>query len=409
MSHDTRAPTPQLKTLGLTAALTFSMGIGPLLVYALTAMGPLIILDLGLSRAQFGLLATVTFVSAALASTSAGIFVDGHRARLVVWVVSAGAALSLSVAAAAPTYAVLVVAVVVSGLAQSLSNPVTNRLATLWVPPRRRGMVMGVKQSGVQLAQALAGLLLPGLALLVGWQAALLATAGVAIVGAAACVRFIPHEAALEATPARRCGARQPLPLAVWWLAGFAFLGGAALQAGNVYLPLYGNDELGLSVAAAGLIATVVGTVGLVARIGWGPLSHRLGATHSLVLIAGGAALGVALVGAAANVDTRLIWVGAALFGATGVAANVVLMVAAMAAVPAHLAGRASGLVALGMYLGFATGPISFGALVDLTGDYRHGWIGVAVAYLLALLLVLTRPDWDRADASQVSRDGGEP
>jgi cyanate permease len=51
--------------------------------------------------------------------------------------------------------------------------------------------------------------------------------------------------------------------------------------------------------------------------------------------------------------------------------------------------GRASGVLAVGLYAGFAIGPVSFGALVDHTDSYQIGWIAVVLAYLAAALLVL--------------------
>ncbi|MBD4542794.1 MFS transporter, partial [Xanthomonas citri pv. citri] len=43
----------------------------------------------------------------------------------------------------------------------------------------------------------------------------------------------------------------------------------------------------------------------------------------------------------------------------------------------------------MGMYAGFALGPLVMGVLRDVTGDYRAGFAVVAVGYLLALGVVL--------------------
>ena len=391
--------------MGLTATMMVVMGVGPLLLFALSALGPLIVADLDLSRTQLGGLSTIAFASAALVAAVAGSSVDKRSARTGMWILLGGASLGLLVAAVAPLYAVVVVAVVVSGGAQGLSNPITNRLVTLYAPAPHRGTVMGLKQSGVQLAQTVAGLALPAFALLAGWRWAMAAAALHAVLGAALVARFVPREPSQrgeqrggqgseQGTPvvrSSRAERRSRLPLGVWWLAAYAFLSGAAVQAANLYLPLYGHEALGMPTARAGLVLTVVGGVGLAARIGWGRLSHRFGPAPSLLIIAGAATLGVLLIELAQPLDIRLIWVGAALLGATGVAANVVLMVGATQSVPLPAVGRASGVVASGMYLGFAAGPVVFGAVVDGTGEYGYAWTGVAIIYVLAALLVLTR------------------
>jgi len=391
--------------VGLTATMMVVMGVGPLLLYALSSLGPLLVADLDLSRTQLGSLSTVAFGSAALIAAAAGSSVDQRSARKGMWILLGGGSLGLLVAAVAPLYAVLLAAVVVSGGAQALSNPITNRLVTLYTPAPHRGTVMGLKQSGVQLAQAVAGLALPAIALLGGWRWATAAAALHAVLGAALVARFVPHERpegggqrggqrGQRGAPVARSSTterRSRLPRSVWWLTGYAFLSGAAVQAANLYLPLYGHEALGMPTASAGLVLTVVGGIGLVARIGWGRLSNRFSPTPSLLVIAGAATLGVLLIELAQPLDTRLVWVGAGLLGATGVAANVVLMVGATQVVPLPAVGRVTGVVASGMYLGFAAGPVIFGAVVDGTGEYGYAWTGVATIYVLAALLVLTR------------------
>jgi predicted MFS family arabinose efflux permease len=375
---------------GFVATLAVSMGIGPLLLYALTATGPLVIADLGLSRAQFGSFATVAFLAAAVSSGVLGRLVDLYSERTTMAVLYVGSAAALLLASVARSYLGVLLAVVVSGCVQALSNPVTNRLVSRYAAPQGRGLLMGVKQSGVQMAQLAAGVALPTLALVAGWRGAVGATSVIAGVGLLFAWRFVPH------LPTRAADSAGPnpavaVPRAVWWLTSYALLTGAALQASNVYLPLYGYEELHLSVATAGLTAAVVGGVGLVARIGWGQLADRLTSPRTpLLLLALAAGLGAMFIYLAGELSAVwLLWTGAVVFGATGIASNVVLMIAVLRLSPAQLIGRASGLLAIGLYLGFALGPITFGAVVDATGSYQVGWAGVAATYAAAAVLVL--------------------
>jgi hypothetical protein len=92
-----------------------------------------------------------------------------------------------------------------------------------------------------------------------------------------------------------------------------------------------------------------------------------------------------------------LLWVGAGLFGASGIAANVVLMVNVVRAVPVAVVGRATGVLALGLYAGFTLGPISFGALVDATDSYDVGWAAVTGTYLLTICVALAMAAEPRA------------
>ena len=73
-------------------------------------------------------------------------------------------------------------------------------------------------------------------------------------------------------------------------------------------------------------------------------------------------------------------------------------------AVPAEHLGRATGVNAMGMYAGFACGPLVMGLLRDLTGDFRLGFAAVGAGYALALVAVLLlRRHTDRAAAGSTA------
>lgn len=370
---------------GLAAAMAVAMGAGPLIVYAISTLSPLLVPALDLNRTQYGALATVTYAAAALASLRAGRIVDSTGARQVMFWLVIGAVGAMLAGAVAPNYAILLVAVMASGVVQALSNPVTNRLAAQWLPVGSRGVVMGVKQSGVQMAQAATGLFLPTLAVLMGWRGAMALAAGACLLlGVVLVARYVPREERRATRRSAITGAA--LPATVWWLTAFVFLAGAALQGANFYLPLFGYEELGLPVGTAGLLAAVIGVVGIAARIGWGRLAERVGGRLAMAAVALGGAVAVLLILLSLTVHPALVWAGAFLLGATGVAANVVVMMSVIHAVPSHAIGRASGLVSFGMYLGFTCGPVTVGAMVDAAGHYETAFVVLVGIYAVALL-----------------------
>ncbi|WP_158786354.1 MFS transporter [Streptomyces sp. SCSIO 75703] len=374
---------------GFAPMLVLSMGVGPLALYGLTATAPLVTADLGLSRAALGSLPTAAFLTAALLSPLVGRCADLFSPRAVLGVLFGVAGLALLGTATASSYGWLLVAVALCGAAQAVSNPVTNQLIAAGVPQGRRGHLMGLKQSGVQMSQFTAGLLLPSVALVWGWRGAV----AVAALAAGAGLILVPG-AVPAGRPTPPAGAeRGPggLPSLVWWLTGYAFVTGAALQATNVYLPLYGFERLEMSVRTAGLTAAVAGGIGLVARITWGRMADRARDTRGpLLILAAVAALASCLLIAAERLHTpALIWAGTALFGASGIAANVVLMLTLMRATPVHTVGIASGVLAVGLYLGFAAGPMAFGLIVDHTGSYSSAWLTVTGANAVAAVLAL--------------------
>lgn len=385
-----------INRLALGTTLAVVMAAGPLAVFALSALGPMVRADLGLSHAEFGLLSTLSFVAAVPSAVLLGRSVDRYPARTILFSVFTVSALSVAVTAYAPSFPWLVAGVVLAGLAMSVTNPVTNHVVSRHVAPGQRGGIMGAKQSGVQISQLLAGLILPGLAAAVGWHRSLVAMLAVVLVGFTLTHLFIPAQRPMQRS-AKATAAPASMPPDVWLLLFYSLLSGAALQATIAYLPLFGFEQISLSSAAAGATVAVVGGVGLVARMGWGWAADRSRGHRRILgpMALSGAAAACLLASASAWESAPLLWLAAALSGATTVASNVVVMTTLVRLVDTQLIGRATGRLAIGLYGGFAIGPVSFGILVETVG-YTSAWLAVAVVYSVAAgLVVLARPAAD--------------
>jgi predicted MFS family arabinose efflux permease len=378
--------------LALWSGLALCMGVGPVMLYTLTAVSTPVIDDLGLSDGQYGAIATVTFGSAALGALVLGGPTSRFSARTVMVGVAVGSGAGLVLLSVAHAYGVVIAAAVVAGIAQSLSNPATNRLVAE-LPSERRGALIGWKQSGVQMAQLLGGVLAPSIAVLVGWRwtpvvgvviaaAAVVAALAIRVTRAAGVVRTVDH------------GGRR---VSVAVLTAYTLFMGFGLQATNAYLPLFAHRRLGFDLRTAGLTAAVVGSVGLVSRIWWARSSDRDGLRPTtLVTLAGGSALGVLLALASPALGGWLVWVGAGVFGAAALASNAVTMVALVHSVPRATLGLATGLLVTGMYVGFAAGPLAFGLTLDHGAPFGVAWLlplgAFAIAALIGLLPALPRP-----------------
>lgn len=398
----------------LMLVLTATMAVGPLLTHSLSAMSPLVIADLELTEAQFGLLATTTFFVAAVTAVRTGRWADRLAARTLLVVMFGGAALAMLLTAAAPGYAVLLAAMVLSGLGQVMANPATNRLIRLHVPAGRRASWLGIKQAGVQASQLVAGLTFPALGLLLGWRTAVLVAVGAVLLLLVHGWWTVPdnHPGTPVARPSRTtspsgtttpfrsraagAAARPPMPGAVRAYAAAAALTGLGAQAANVYLPLYAHRELGLDVVAAGATVSVSALVGIASRVLWARVMDRPGA-DGFVLLAGmalgAAASAVLLILAPLHPGLAwAVWPAAVLHGGAALAVSVVVMSAAMRAVPADRVGASTGVVTMGLYAGFCAGPLALGGLLQLTGSFAVGWGVVLVCYLAcAALAVLVR------------------
>lgn len=338
-----------------------------------------------IQRWQLGALVTATAVLGAVLSPPMGGFSDriGGRTALMVTLLLSGAA--LAAIAASPVYLLVVLAAAAAGGAQSMANPATNKLISLHGVDGGRGMLTGIKQSGVQVGIFLGGSLLPLGAQTIGWRATVLVAALVPLAGLAVIKDIVPRGVGPRTAhrPARRMLMRSPFLMR---LAVYGFLLGAGWSAVFTYLPDYGRNGLGWSPAVAGLLVSTAGLCGIAGRIGWSWFAeHRLDAPRTLAILASisVAAIGVLL---ASPALPALAWLGAAALGASSGSWNAVGMFAIIDELPEHAAGAASGIVMFGFLVGLGLGAPAFGWSVDVTEAYAVGLVGSSIVHMAGLV-----------------------
>jgi predicted MFS family arabinose efflux permease len=265
------------------------------------------------------------------------------------------------------------------------------------LPAGSRGLVMGGKQAGVQVGAFLAGALLAPLAAQVGWRAALGWVAVVPVLALLATLLVVPRDTTPGTAGPGEPEAPRSLPGGVRWLAVYAFLMGSGVAAVNAYLPLYLVERAGASQELAGAVVATIGLVGIVSRLVWGWASERM-PTFSLplLMLGGGAVIAVGLILAIENVGLWVAWPAAILFGATAVTWNAVGNLAVISESGSGLAGRATGLLTFGFYIGFVGSPVLFGLLVDATGSYGLAWTLVGLGFAATVAVIL---GWRRSAA----------
>lgn len=360
-----------------TVVATVAMAASMWSLYAVSALAPFLVADLGLSRAAFGGLVTATFAVAAVTSLVTGSAVDTLGADRGLLALAAAVAVALLAASAASGYGWLVAAIAVAGIGQALANPATNVLLTSGVPAERRAVAIGVKQSGVQAASFFAGLALPAVAAALGWRAALRWSALLPLGLLLAVWWLVPRD-----RPSRSGGSwwrwSRPPP----WLARlmtYSLLLGTGLSAVSAYLPLYAVQGLGMAAWTAGLALAAFGVSGLVARVLWARWADRLPDVTAALSWLSALAVGcVALVWLAGPAWSGLLWVGAIGVGGSAGAANAVSMLAVVRR--GGPTGRHSGLVSLGFFGGFVLGPSLFGLAAEHIG-YGAAWLVVAAMF----------------------------
>lgn len=365
--------------------LASTMGAATFALTAYAVLAAELRAEFGVDRWQIGALVTAMSLGGAFMSPRVGSIADAMGAKKSTTTTIVLATVALVGLALAPAYWLIVVAASVGGIAQAMANPATNKLIALHVEPGRRGVITGIKQSGVTAASALGGVLLPPVTILAGWRWAVGLFAVIATVGGLLSLLVPPDPGhGVQGTGQDRT----PIDPYIFRIAGYGFILGAAGTAIFTFLPLYAEESLGLGPASAGLAVAVTGVSGVVGRILWGRFAEvRFGTWRSLEYIAVLAAAAAAVL-VAAQALTWLVWIAAVLTGFSASAWNSVGMLAVIETSTPAQAGRASGVVLFGFLAGLGLGAPAFGFAVDSSGTYGPGWVAVGVAFLLALVVM---------------------
>jgi len=367
--------------------------IGPL---GIPAIASLIRDDLGLTLAQAGSFLSAYYIGPVLISLPAGWLADRWGVRGAMILGQGLIAIGLFAAAAAPSFAFLVVILVLSGAGYGVLNPTTTKAGMAWFPPQQRATVVGLKQIGLPGGGALGALMMPPLALAFGWRIAVACSA--AVVGGLALLTWALYRDLPEPAAA---GAARGRP-SVWtvlanrdlWLVGISTLIFAGVQTVFLsFLVLYLRDvvELPLVVAAKYLVAAQAS--GVAGRVLFGLLSDRIfGGQRRIVLaIAGLGSIGCAglLAGIAPGTGPGLLVPLAAGIGFFGVGWNGVQHTLMAELAGPRAAGTAVGLGLAISSLGVTLCPPVFGLLVERVGGYGFAWATLAAGMMAALLLLI--------------------
>lgn len=375
--------------LGAVTAATMATSTFPIIVASVLAAQ--LIDEFEISRAEVGFLVTASGLVGAVVSPLFGRVTDRlGSVKSVVGTLIAGG-LTLTALALAPTYTVLVLAAILTGFPNGWGNPSTNALIVDNVPPGTRGVITGIKQSGVQIGTFLGGLLLPVLTGWWNWRIAVLVFLAMPIGGLLGMIGRQESEHRERRDPQ----ADGILPISVRWVAIYGFISGLASSAIIGFLPLFANEDLGWSEEAAGTMIALMGLTGIAARVIWPRVSERsLGHGRTLRILAALSVLSALLL-ALSSIDVVGGWVlpiAVILLGSGAIAWNAVGMLAVMDFSPTGLVGKGTGLVLFGFLFGLAIGPPLMGYSVDQLGTYTPGWVITGVLMALSGLIAIRIP-----------------
>jgi MFS family permease len=341
----------------------------------LIVLGAVFVNVYNLNLTQLGLVTTALSLGVMISMVFIGGMVDSRGPRTILFwgtVLMTGLSLLLLMT---KSFAYLLVVLVLVGMALAIVPAAGTKAVFTAFQNRSRGLVMGIRQTGVPIGATLAAWLLPALAVRQGlhtiyevFSLELLLTGWAFCTVMYAWCRKPRHTGWM---PIERSELKHLLRPA---LTGFV------MSAGQYIMLTYSITALQhhhIDIEVAGIILAASQITGGAARILLGLLSDRV--RHRSKVISGVAVSGAmsALIVALLPMNTSLwvvsiVWVA---FGFSAVGWNALVLTWAGESVSSSNSGAAMSLTGSFIFFGAAIFPPLFGAVVDLTHHYVFGWL----------------------------------
>ena len=380
--------------LALIVAAQTMANVGPL---GIPSIAPLIRQDLGLSMAQAGSFLSAYYIGAAIMSLPAGWMGDrwGVLATMVIGqaLISAG----LFGVARSVSFSLLTLIMVVAGAGYGMLNPTTAKAAMAWFPRRQRATAVGFKQVGLPLGGAVGALIMPHLALSLGWRPAVMVPA--ALVAAVGVLTWVLYRDPPDSEYTARGTAGGPNLATVLanrdlWLVALSTLVFAGMQTVWMsFLVLYLTDVLFLPLVEAGRYLVMAQMAGMAGRVIFGMLSdgYFQGRRRVVLVIAGAGSTACSLAMAETGPSTGAWLLGplTVAFGFFGIGWNGVQHTLLAELVGPRGAGTAVGLGLTISSFGVSLCPPLFGLAVQRLGGFAVPWamLGIVMAMNLCFLI----------------------
>lgn len=364
-----------------TLILTLTMGLPMLPFYSLGVLAPTFIEEFCIDKSVLGLMTMATFACAAILSLWAGNIINYLGAKKSLVVIFSGVFISYSLLIVFRSFYGMMIALLFCGISQSLTNPLTNMMITQRVEPRFKSIVVGIKQSGIQLITLLAGLCIPIIMIKYSWQFTFILLLPILVMLILLAPKIaLPNDASATLT-LHFFKPNKLLSLLILT----QLLVGITVSAFVTYLGLFAVS-LGVTTATTGLLISLFGLMGMLSRICITTAVDKIKDETVLLSLLISAAIIVLMVLMLANHQRHWpLWFGAFGMGSTVVVCNAIAMSILLRDERFGLSVNSSGLLSSGFLAGFMVGPALFGLIQTTQLGFYAGWLMLIIILVMAL------------------------
>lgn len=353
--------------------------------------------ETGIAPTYVGMYVALIYIGAMISSLVSGDFVSRDGAIRVSQVCLGLCATGLAMTATG-WLPLLAISALVIGFGYGPVTPSSSHILIKNTPSHMMSLMFSLKQTGVPLGGAMAGVIVPPLVLYMGWKGSALVVGGFCLV-----LAFL-----VQLTRTHLDGDRQPhlhfsfhsvtRPLKMVFshpeilqLTVVSFFYSGMQLCLISYLVTYLTRDFRMPLITAGFTLSTALAAGIGGRILWGAIADRY--IHPRVMLG---FLGITMsLGAVATALFSSAWPYAriflvsALFGATAIGWNGVYLAEVARLAPEGKVGMVTGGTLFFTFLGVVIGPPVFGLIVSKTGSYPVGFVSFATITLICGLVLI--------------------
>ncbi|RKS87486.1 cyanate permease [Orbus hercynius] len=368
-----------------TFVLMMTMGLPMFMFYSIGVLSPTLIREFAIDKSLIGVLTIGTFTLAALLSLWAGNIVAYLGAKKTLTMVFGCVLVSFSLLIVFRSFFGMMLALLFSGVAQSLTNPLTNLMIAQRVDTRFKSMIIGIKQSGIQCYALLAGLLIPYMMTKYDWQFIfILQLPVIAILMVIAPRVALPndHPSSLKL---KLIKPHKLLTLLILT----QFCVGMVVSSYVTYIGLFAIEQH-LPEHTIGLLISLFGLMGMISRITITTLGEKINNETLLLPILISMAIVVLIILMFTTHNRHWpLWFSAFGIGSSIVVCNAIAMSILLKDQRFGQAINSSALLSSGFFAGFAIGPPVFGWIQTAHWGFYGAWFALIIMLVIALLMSL--------------------
>lgn len=349
--------------------------------YGYGVVAPPMALDLALTNEQVGSIVTSYFVAYAVFTPLAGFLADKFGFKRTVALFTAVMGVGSALMSTSTSFEQCIAFFFIVGVGAAAAWAPMATLARRLIPSRKRGLALGIIDSGSSVGYMISSFSAPPLIASFGWRSHWTVWSLASLAVAASSLLVLPS-LRVRVLPSLQA----PKSISFWLIALSYMMFGVTLWVPLAFLSKFGLSEVGLDYWAASLLGVAVAAASIPGKLLLSHLSDVAG--RSCVLLFSLALIGLSQLLCALAPSPALLFLYAAMFG-LGYGGCVPLY-GVLASDFSERAGTVLGLWTVFFSIGSMASPKAAGFLADLTGGFKVPFLfGFSAALTSMLLLAL--------------------